>query len=49
MEDEVDYESLGGQHPMFVHATAGAFAGYFEVSFKPRPFDEIRPLKTYHI
>ena len=31
MDDDVDYESLGGKYPMSVNAAAGAIAGYFEV------------------
>merc|ERR1711931_508093 len=30
MDDDVDYESLGGKYPMSVNAAAGAIAGYFE-------------------
>ena len=33
MDDDVDYESLGGKYPMSVNAAAGAIAGYFEVKF----------------
>ena len=34
MDDDVDYESLGGKYPMSVNAAAGAIAGYFEVKFE---------------
>jgi len=30
MGDEVDYESLGASHPLWMNAAAGATAGYFE-------------------
>ena len=33
MDDDVDYESLGGKYPMSVNAAAGAIAGYFEVKY----------------
>lgn len=33
MDDDVDYESLGGKYPMSVNAVAGAIAGYFEVKY----------------
>ena len=33
MDDDVDYESLGGKYPVSVNAAAGAIAGYFEVRY----------------